>query len=286
MTKLFSIDPKVFASIKDFDWAIRSLAQGSRVGKRLSRKTGQGMEFSQYRPYSQGDDLRQLDWKMYARSEKFYVKQSEVETNISVTFVIDDSTSMNYHENNLTKWDAARLLSGVLAHIALENGDKVGFAGDPGLKSGFGDRHWQRLLFYLQNLSQKKKFEQPWIENIRSRELFVVISDLYDENNEWTEFIKKLKSPKNEVIVFHLLGKQEKSLELEGAIRFEDLESGKVVESNPETLRSQYQSQMNSWIETTDSLMRNHGIDYMLFSFTDPVQDLVNTFLNHRKRLL
>ncbi|MEO1254564.1 MAG: DUF58 domain-containing protein, partial [Bacteroidota bacterium] len=127
-SSLFQIDPEVISSIREFDWAIRSLAMGEYYGIKQSRRLGTGMEFSQYRPYSQGDDLRQLDWKMYARTDKFYIKQSEVETNIDVTFIIDTSRSMNYQEDNWSKLEASKMLCGILAYVALQNGDWISLA--------------------------------------------------------------------------------------------------------------------------------------------------------------
>lgn len=282
---LLHIDPKVLASIQDFDWAIRSMAHGEHVGQKRSKRLGTGMEFSQYRPYSQGDDLRQLDWKMYARSDKFYIKQAEVETNVDVTFVIDSSHSMLYEEAGLSKLDAAKLLCGVLGYVAIENGDLISLADETAMRSGNDSRHWTRYLSRLQHLQDTKRFETPVIENKRSKELFVFVSDLYDEGEEITSFIKTLKSSRNEVIVFHLMGDQERSLEFGNAIKFQDLETDKAVQLNPQTIKKSYQVQLSEWEKELSHDFLISGIDYNPIEFHTPVSDVINSFLHRRKQL-
>jgi uncharacterized protein (DUF58 family) len=283
---LLHIDSAIFASIHDFDWAIRSLAMGEYIGKKKSSKLGSGMEFSQYRPYSQGDDLRQLDWKMYARTDKFYIKQSEVETNVDVTFMIDNSRSMLYEESGLKKLDVAKLLVGVLGFVGLENGDWIGIADGTTMKSGNDKRHWIRFLNSLQKLETVASFTEPYIENRRSKELFVFVSDLYDVNDEMLRFIKSLKSSRNEVIVFHLLGEKEASLDFNGAIRARDLETNQVVQLNAKSYAATYQKQLLEWKSSLAHEFQMAGVDYQFASFNTPVATIINGFLNRRKQLL
>ena len=283
---LFQIDPEVLASIHDFDWAIRSLAMGEYHGIKQSRRLGTGMEFSQYRPYSQGDDLRQLDWKMYARTDKFYIKQSEVETNVDVTFIVDSSQSMNYKEGGWSKLDAAKMICGVLAYIALQNGDWISFADGINMRSGNDKKHWTRFLGGLQSLKVQEKFQVPFIEQRKSKELFVFISDMYDEDEEMMNFIGSLKSSRNEVIVFHLMGEKEESLDFGNAVRFKDLETGVSTQLNPQIIQGSYQSQVKAWKEDLKQEFLTKGIDYHPIDFTVPVSDLINAFLNRRKQLL
>lgn len=286
MSGILQLDPKVLASIHDFDWAIKSLALGEYHGLKRSGKLGTGMEFSQYRPYSQGDDLRQLDWKMYARSDKFYIKQSEVETNVDVTFLIDTSKSMIYKEQGWSKLDFAKMLAGVLGYVALENGDWIGVADETTMKSGNDSRHWIRFLNTLQHLKMAEDFSEPFIENRRSKELFVVISDLYDVDDQLLKFIKNLKSPRNEVIVFHLMGEKEQQLDFGAAVKMEDLETGQTVQLNAEAYRSTYFAQLVEWKSNLSHEFLIHGIDYQFTNFTSPMADVVNVFLRHRKQLL
>jgi uncharacterized protein (DUF58 family) len=283
---LLHIDPEVLASIHDFDWAVRSLALGEQMGRKRSKRLGVGMEFSQYRPYSQGDDLRQLDWKMYARTDKFYIKQSEVETNVNVTFIIDNSRSMLYKEEGMSKLDAAKLLSGVLGFVAIENGDTIGLADEASMKAGNDAKHWRRYLNRLQLMEVAPSFTEPYIENRRSKELFVFISDLYDEKEDIPLFVKALKSPRNEVIVFHLMGKKEENLDLGNTVRIKDLETNQSIQLSPSSLLESYKSKVESWKKDLAHDFLINGIDYHSIHFTDPISDIVNAFLNKRKQLL
>ncbi|MFK7953091.1 MAG: DUF58 domain-containing protein [Ekhidna sp.] len=280
------IDPEVLASIHDFDWAVRSLALGEQMGRKRSKRLGVGMEFSQYRPYSQGDDLRQLDWKMYARTDKFYIKQSEVETNVNVTFIIDNSRSMLYEEAGLSKLNLAKLLTGVLGFVAIENGDTICLADESSMKAGNDAKHWRRYLNKLQQLEITNSFSDPYIENRRAKELFVFVSDLYDTDEDIPSFIKALKSPRNEVIVFHLLGEKEENLDFDSAIKVNDLESNESIQLNTVSLKESYQKSIAKWKEQLAHDFLINGIDYHSIHFTTPVADLVNAFLNKRKQLL
>lgn len=286
-THLFQIDPEVLSAVHEFDWAIRSLAMGEYHGVKRSRRLGTGMEFSQYRPYSQGDDLRQLDWKMYARTDKFYIKQSEVETNIDVTFMIDTSKSMKYEEGGWSKLDASKMLCGVLAYVGLQNGDWISLADGINMKSGNDRKHWNRFLASLQNLSETTQFQAPFVEQRKSKELFVFMTDMYDEEDgEMMQFIQSLKSPRNEVIVFHLMGEKEESLDFGNAIKLKDLESGVATQLNPKVLRESYQKQVVEWKERLAHEFLKAGIDYHSIDFTISIAQLINTFINRRKRLL
>ncbi len=281
----FHIDPGVLASIKDFDWVIRSLALGHYVGKKPSKRLGVGMEFSQYRPYSQGDDLRQLDWKMYARTDRFYVRQSEVEANVDVSFVIDTSRSMLYEEGDLSKLTYAKLLCGVLGFIARENGDHISLTDGESSLSGNDKRHWLRFLHRLQHLEVTQHFNAPVINNKRSKELFVVISDLY-EDEILVPFVQSLRTPRNEVVVFHLLGSQEKSLDFTGPVRMKDLETGTSLQLTAEDHANEYTRQLDQWLSSLKHDFHSRGIDYYQVDFSRPMHQTINQFLNHRKRLL
>ena len=120
------LDPKVLMTIKDLPLLAKTVVDGFMIGLNKSTVKGPGLEFSQYRSYQPGDDLRWLDWKMYARSDRYYIRESEVETSISVRFLIDASASMNHEDNGVKKIDYARFLAASLAYLANSQGDSVG----------------------------------------------------------------------------------------------------------------------------------------------------------------
>jgi hypothetical protein len=172
-----------------------------------------------------------------------------------------------------------------MAHAAMENGDWVGLAGKNALKTDNGARHYTRILTLLHELKPEKTFSPPHIENRRSKELFVVISDLYDENDELTDFIKSLKSKRNDVIVFHLLGQKERRLEFGSAVKFKDLELDRSLQVNADAYRETYQQDLTNWTHNLANGFMVKGIDYNLVDFCDPIADVINEFINHRRQL-
>ncbi|MFY0689251.1 MAG: DUF58 domain-containing protein [Cyclobacteriaceae bacterium] len=282
---MLQIDPSILANIKSFDWAIKSLANGAYHGTRFSRKLGPGIEFSQYRPYSQGDDLRQLDWKMYARSEKYFIKQSQIETNVNITFLIDTSNSMTYEEDGWSKLNYAKLLTGVLCHLSMDHGDSINISTSQDHVHGQNKRHWSRILYVLSELQPTDRFETPVIDPSRGKELFVIISDLYEQNKEWSDFISGLKSPKNEVIVFHLTGEKEHDLSFGSNVTFQDLETNAKLQLDAPSIQAQYQESFREWISSTKDHFTSKGVDFFPFRINENLSEAINRFTHHRKML-
>lgn len=285
-----ALHPELLNEVPEFDWLIKAIALGENPGKKNSLRLGTGLEFSQYRPYSQGDDLRALDWKMYARTDRFFIKQSEVESNIAITFIIDQSASMHYEESGLSKQQFAKLLTGLMAHLSSEMGDKYGLAGinpaDPGLLPATGNRHWFRFLQQLIVLPESATFVRPNIPKLTEKELFVVITDLYGSSAEWPSFIQSLKTRKNEVIVFHLMGQQELLLDFNGTILFQDLESDREIKITPQKLAESYGETIQAWIRELRQSFLLSGIDYHQLVINDPIGGALQQFIWHRKKLM
>src|ERR1700754_1752499 len=167
------LDPKILMSIKNLQLAAKTTIDGFMAGINKSKVKGPGLEFSQYRSYQPGDDLRWLDWKMYARSDRYYIRESEVETTISVRFLIDASASMNHDDNGIKKIDYARFLAASLAFLANLQGDSVGLyvfqeGGLFSLASKPDPQHLQRLFYHLQQVNPAGTFTQP----VQYKELF------------------------------------------------------------------------------------------------------------------
>ena len=282
MSQHLSIDWNELASVENLEWAVKSIANGLQVGKRYSRRLGPGMEFSQYRPYSQGDDLRLLDWKMVAKSDKYYVRQSEIESDVQIHFIIDTSGSMKYKEGQTEKFAFAKVLSGVLGYLAMENGDQFGLATRDGDIQGQGGRHWRKYIKSLHSLSESKKFELPLTVRSGVKDVYVLISDLY-EDEAILPFLFSLKRKHNEVIVFHLLGAKEQELDFQGVAAFKDLEEATSLQLNSHQIRNEYQERLLQWKSELKSRMEQRGIDYQLVDFTQSVGQAVNRFLRERR---
>ena len=290
------LKPEIINSVSGLALIARVVVDGFLSGLNHSRRVGPGMEFSQYRGYEPGDDMRLLDWKMLARSGRYYIKQSEVETNIAVKFILDSSRSMLHEEDGLTKMDHVRVLVASLAYLAQNQGDAVGlFAlNDRNLHSLYPrlqKQHFNRLLLELINIKNEGKWPSDprageKLHDRRHKELIFFITDLYENTSELTQHITGLKTPRNEVMVLHIMGKKELEFDYKGTVTFEDLETGTRMKVNAKEARQKYLSNLETMIETTKSTLLANGIGYQLFRLDEPIGEILNILLKKRISLI
>ncbi|PKD18305.1 hypothetical protein APR41_03905 [Salegentibacter salinarum] len=290
------LKPEVINSVSGLSLIARVIVDGYLSGLNHSRRLGPGMEFSQYRGYEPGDDMRLLDWKMLARSGRYYIKQSEVETNISVKFILDASNSMQHREDGISKIEYTRVLVASLAWLAQNQGDAVGlFAlNDRELHALFPrvqKKHFNRLLQELINIKTEGKWpkDPKAAEKLHDRghkELIFFISDLHEETSELTNVITKLKTPRNEVVVLHLLGKNEVEFNHKGSLTFEDLETGARMEVDAKEARSKYLEALEKSIKTTKEIMLANAISYQLLRLDEPIGEALQLLLKKRNNLM
>lgn len=289
------LDPKILLAIKDLQLAARTTIEGFMSGINKSSIKGEGLEFSQYRSYQPGDDLRQLDWKAYARSDRYYIRESEVETSISVRFIIDASGSMNHEDNGYTKLAYAKYLAASLAWLAGLQGDAVGlyvlqeqqlFAMDA--KRDY--QHMARLYYQLENIQAAGITTAPVHYNsvfsgTGKKELVIFITDLYEQNNELFAVLDKLAVMKHEIIVFHLVGDNELSFDYSGYAALEDMETGKLVKINARRDSASYKEKMDIWLNEVRIKMLNRNFFYRLLNMRQPVDQALRDFLKQRSKL-
>jgi uncharacterized protein (DUF58 family) len=292
MSKL--LDPKVVMAIKDLSLAAKTVVDGFMTGLNKSALKGPGLEFSQYRSYQPGDDLRWLDWKMYGRSDRYYIRESEVETSISVRFVIDASASMNHLDSGFKKIDYAKYLAASLAYIAHLQGDAIGlyiFQDEQffSLATKQDFQHLSRLFYQLENIKAGGTFTKPiHYKNLYSasnnKELLVFITDLYEENGELLQLLDTFNALKNEVIVFQLMGKNELDLDFKGYSELEDLETGKTVKIDQKISKSAYQEKLHEHLSGLRMKLLDRHIYYRLISMDEPLDQALRDFLNQRNK--
>jgi uncharacterized protein (DUF58 family) len=264
-------------------------------GSNPSQSIGIGYEFSQYRSYEPGDDLRLLDWKMYARSERYYIKQSEVETNITVKFIIDASHSMDYKEDGLSKLAFAKVITAALGYLARKQSDTYGLLTANSrhvrtVEPRFEQQQFMRFLNELINAKGEGRWptdkELEMAHRHVGKEIIIFITDLYDDERDIIRFLSKLKTSRNEVVVFHLMGRNEALMEMEGVFTFEDLETGQRLKVDTITQQRSYRQRVNDWLKQTRSWMLEKQIDYQLVYLDQPAESVLFHFLNARKRLV
>ncbi|MES2645970.1 MAG: DUF58 domain-containing protein [Bacteroidota bacterium] len=287
-------DPKIVMAIKDLPLAAKTTVDGFMAGIHNSNVKGIGTEFSQYRSYQPGDDLRRLDWKMFARSDRYYIRESEIETSISVRFLIDASASMNHADGEFTKIEYARYLTASLAYLATLQGDAIGLyvlndGGLYALPTKKDHQHLARIYHQLENINPSGKFANAIAYNeiftgAGKKELLICITDYYEEQGEITKLLHALAGSKHEVIVFHLIGKNEMDLDFKGYNTLQDLETGKTVQVNTEQNIKQYKERLQQHLESIKKSLLDKNIFYELITMNEPIEKALIRFLKHRNK--
>ena len=282
-------------AIKDLSLAAKTVVDAFMTGINKSSIKGPGLEFSQYRSYQPGDDLRWLDWKMYGRSDRYYIRDSEVETSISVRFLIDASGSMNHEDGGVKKIDYARYLAASLAYLANLQADAIGLYvfnedGLFSLASRQDFQHLARLFYELEGINAGGKFTKPIhykdiYSGSRKRELLVFITDLYEQNGEIFQLLDTLSALKNELIVFHLMGKNELDLDYKGYTAVEDLETGKTIKIDASTSKIDYQKNLELHLSSLRMDLLDRQINYRMVSMDQPLDQALRDFLNQRNKV-
>lgn len=290
-TKLLS--PQTLAAIKDLSLVARTVVEGFMAGQHNSLKRGAGIEFSQYRSYQPGDDLRQLDWKMFARSDRYYIRESETDTNLRIQFVVDASNSMNHEEDGLSKLTYAKLAVACLAYLATQQSDEVALyvLQENKLTNVLpeGGSRLQRLWRALEQMTATGKFASKQVshsllQTTRKKTITIFLSDLYEQENEITTLLGNLRSRGQEVLLLHLLGQKEMALDYKGTVLFEDLETGQTIQVNAAQYRAQYEKQYQTWLQETAAVMRKKQITYDRFLVQEPLDKALRLFLKVRMR--
>jgi uncharacterized protein (DUF58 family) len=288
------LDPKVLMTIKDLPLLAKTVIDGFMNGFNKSTVKGPGLEFSQYRSYQPGDDLRWLDWRMFARSDRYYIRESEVETSISVRFLIDASGSMNHDDNGVKKIDYARFLAASLAYLANLQGDSVALNvfkdGDLfSLPSKPDPQHLQRLYYHLQQVDPSGTFTKPahykeLFAGTGRKELLIFVTDMYQANGEINNLLTTLAALKHEIVVFHLMGQNELDFDFKGFSTLEDLETGQTIQVNAQRAKATYQEKLQQHLATIKSDLLGKHIAYKMISTARPLDEALREFLMQRKK--
>lgn len=288
------LKPELLNTVNGLELVARIIVEGFMSGSNRSQSIGVGYEFSQYRSYEPGDDLRLLDWKMYGRSERYYIKQSEVETNITVKFILDASRSMDYKEKGISKLQYSKVMIAALGYLARKQSDTFGLyvVNDQKISMVEPRFEQQQFMRFLNELLAAKG-EGSWgkgkdleaLQRYVGKEMIVFFTDLYDNGSDIQQFVSRLKTSRNEVIVFHVMGNDELNLGAEGVFTFEDLETGERRKVDTLEQRRAYTKKVNEWLQQSRSWMLEKQIDYHLVRMNHTVESVLVHFLNSRKRL-
>ena len=289
------IDPHILAAISNLPLLARTVVDGFMLGAHQSPRPGAGQEFNQYRSYQPGDDLRRVDWKTYARSDRFYVRESEIETSVTVRFILDASASMAHRDRGLVKLDYARFLIAALGYLAHQQGDAIGLYSLPenGAVALPPKRDHQQLHRFLHQLEKLEPAgvwpEWQQVENIFAsapmRELVIVVSDLHERREEITAALTKLRALKHEVLLFQLLGRNEVDFTFAGEVTFQDLETGEKLPVNTEAARASYRQTVQQHLGALARKWRQQDVGYELLVLDQPLDHALRRYLTQRTKL-
>lgn len=287
------IDPAALLGMRSLELRARAVVEGVLSGIHRSPLHGYSVEFTEYRPYVPGDDLRYLDWKLYARSDRYHLKQFEDETNLRCTAVLDASRSMEFGSVGYTKFDYARTLVATLGYFMIHQRDAFGLLRfsqgiDSRLPARFRPGQFRRAIVQLEapTTGNTTNLIDPLEETARTlhrRGLVIVVSDFLAPLDGVQAVLSRLVARRHEVVVFQILDPAERSLQLDAATLLVDLETGKEMYVDPHTAREQYNAKMQAHCERLHSDCRGLGIDYILQPTDVPLESALVAFLRSRE---
>jgi len=283
------LDPVSLARLKNLELRARSVVEGALSGMHRSPHHGSSVEFAEHKEYSAGDEIKHIDWKAYGKFDKYYVKRFEEETELRCYLLIDCSASMGYRGAGVSKLDYARMLAASLAYLLLKQQDQVGMV-------AFGERlrgylpprsrsgHLNDLLTALDGVEPQGRTDLPRAlaylsEVVQRRALVVLFSDLLGTSDEVRHLLRGLRARKHDVVVFHLLDKDELTLPFEGTTIFESMEDEQKLVADPGDVRKAYLAEIARFIESYRTTLREGDVEYHLVDTSDAPSDVLVRFL-------
>ena len=294
------IDPKTLARVKDMPLIAKTVAEGFLHGYHSSRQRGVGIEFNQYRAYEPGDELSRIDWKLFARSDRYFVREAERESEIQVWFLLDASASMlqasqSNDNSGWNKLEYAKHLIASLSYIAQKQGDLIGLMGLSSqqlsfLPAGNGERHWHKMLRELHLVQSNDYFPnieliQNYIHRLQKPSLVFILSDFYQRENEINKMIKKLSGGNSEVVGLQMVCNDEIEFRYSGAIRFKDLETQEEVLVSAAAAKSAYLSALENYQKSLNDKLLKNQVNSASINIDQPLDFACYEYLKQRQRV-
>jgi uncharacterized protein (DUF58 family) len=291
------LDPRTLARISSLDLRARLIVEGLMTGMHRSPYQGISVEFAQHRPYVQGDDIRHIDWKVLAKTDKIYLKQYLEETNLHLICIVDASESMGYGTVNTegatwTKYDHATAIAASLSYMAIQQQDSVGLAiFDQALSRYFKPSNspgqWKIVVNELQQVPRWNKTNMGKIldqiaEKLTHRSLLVILSDFFDDMESIRQGLRHLRYKKHEIMVFQILDPTEIEFPFEDVTLFKGLEDLGELLTEPRALRDGYLEQLRMFTDELKKISRGMNVDFQRFSTGDQLDVALSQFLATR----
>jgi uncharacterized protein (DUF58 family) len=290
------IDPQGLARISRMELIARTAVEGFLSGRHPSPFHGSSVEYADHRPYTIGDEIRSLDWKLLAKTDKYYVKLFEDQTNLRCTILLDMSRSMEFAEDGrMSKLEYGSYLAAALAYLMLRQNDAVGLAMfDRELRHYLPARstpsHFRRMIDLLEKVQPRHETISGPVMNeiagrINRRGLIIIISDLIDDTEQFMHALNHFRYRKHEVIVFHVMDPHEMEFPYEKLTRFKDMEGSSMIVANPATVRRRYLERLEAFMKGVKAGCLERDVSYILAK-TDTAWDrMLSEYLDRRSRM-
>ena len=289
------LDPEILSSIGSLEIVARQVVEGLRIGLHRSPVRGISSEFTAYRQYVAGDEVRQIDWKAYARFNRYYIKQFDAETNFVANLLVDGSESMTYGSGKISKLEYAKYLAASMAYLTVDQGDSVGV----GMFDGALQNYIQPKsnLGILTDISgEMEKLEpQPrtnvgavlheFANRMSQRGFVMLFSDLFDNTEEFISGLNHLRFGGHNVVLFHVLDRYEIEFPLNGMWKFVGLEGEGELVTQPARVRENYLKEFEEFVREIKSACDRAEVDYVMVNTSDPVEHTISNYLLQRSAL-
>lgn len=296
LTQVHYLDPETLHRLDDLELIAREAVEGLRVGSHRSPLRGFSTEFSHHRQYAPGDTIRDIDWRVYGRTERYYTKLYEAETNYDCTLLIDASASMNYASGKVSKLEYAKYLAAALAYVVLKQRDSVGLSVfDSEVRAYLPPRSSMSIIVQIDRLLREvKPVPRTTIAKqlhdvalmMKRKSFVVVISDFFAEVDDIMAGLERLRFDGHNVVALHTLDPYELSFPFKGTWRFEGLEQEQPLTTQAERMREQYMENFNRYRDQLRSGCVASQIDYSLVDTSRPLDALLSAFFNNRQSTL
>jgi uncharacterized protein (DUF58 family) len=294
------LDPSALAQIGNMSIRARIVVEGALTGMHRARLRGSSVEFAEHKEYTPGDEVRHIDWKAYAKVDRYYIKQFEQESQLTAYLVLDASASMAYRGDGLSKLDYAAHLMAALAYLLIRQRDRVGLTifGDERTEGYVPPRarpaHLRDLLTVIEDVSRRGgQGAEPAAAALdrvaelarRRRSLIAVASDLFEPDEAALEVMRRLRARHHDVVLFHILDPHELDFPFRQITRFESLEDDRKLMVQPETVRRAYLRRLRAFLERTESACMDGGVEYHRVPTSQPLERTLLDFIGTRSRL-
>jgi len=287
------VDPKVLARIGNLDLLARNVVNGFINGLHRAPYFGASIDFAEHRGYVPGDDIRRVDWRLYARTDRYYVKQYEADTNTNFSVLLDVSKSMGFTSGGPSKLEYSCYLAACLAYLAHRQRDRVGIITfDDAIVEHVPSsaKHFNVVLHTLDRAAATRPGNLSVVarlaEHFKRRSMLVLISDFYEEPDAVLDAIKPLRFLGNDLIVFHVLDPAELDFAYDDPSAFEDLESGEQIPVVPESLGDQYRTLIREHTTALATKFSEHRIDYTQLNTAEPLDHALFSYLSSREKMM